>query len=188
MFKQLSCQTKFVSTFSRFQPLNCKTRFRQAHGSLQWLRRDHEQCLQHTCKIILVWINHAASSGRPRQIITEILPSAWCPRRHLIDLISTVSILADEFVGSANSNLSANVVTLFVCVQHANVANVWMEKKQSFAALKCHVSHQLSAKYFPSRLQSKLMRTQSFHKCVVGNLWDAHVHKMGRQHLKPNWF
>ena len=133
MFKQLSCQTKFVSTFSRFQPLNCKTRFRQALGSLQWLRRDHEQCLQHTCKIILVWINHAASSGRPRQIITEILPSAWCPRRHLIDLISTVSILADEFVGSANSNLSANVVTLFVCVQHANVANVWMEKKQSFA-------------------------------------------------------
>ena len=111
-----------------------------------------------------------------------------CPRRHLIDLISTVSILADEFIGSANSNLSANVVPLFVCVQHANVANVRMEKKQSFAALKCHVSHQLSAKYFPSRLQSKLMRTQSFHKCVVGNLWDAHVHKMGRQHLKPNCF
>ena len=98
------------------------------------------------------------------------------PRRHLIDLISTVSILADEFVGSANSNLSANVVPLLASVQHAIVASVRMEKKQAFAALKCHVSHQLSAKYFPNRLQWKLMRTQSFHKCVVGNLWDAHVH------------
>ena len=85
-----------------------------------------------------------------------------CPRRHLLDLISTVSILVDEFVGSANSNLSANVVPLFACVQHAIVANLQMEKKQSFAALKCHVSHQLSAKYFPNCWQSKLMRTQSF--------------------------
>ena len=39
---------------------------------LQWLARAHEQCLKERCKII-----HPASSGRPRQIFTEILPPVW---------------------------------------------------------------------------------------------------------------
>ena len=75
-----------------------------------------------------------------------------CLGKRLIDLISTVSILADEFVGSANSNLSANAVPLFACVRHARVANVRMEQKQAFGALKCHFSYQQLLKYFPVRL------------------------------------
>ena len=50
-----------------------------------------------------------------------------CLRRYLTDLISTVSILADEFVGSANSKFSVNAVPLLACVEHANAANVRME-------------------------------------------------------------
>ena len=49
--------------------------------------------------------------------------SLGCLRKRLIDLISAVSILADECFGSANSNLSA----LFAFVKHAIVANVRME-------------------------------------------------------------
>ena len=33
------------------------------HWSLQWLARAPKQCLQHTCKIIEVWICHAASNN-----------------------------------------------------------------------------------------------------------------------------
>ena len=53
---------------------------------------------------------------------------------------------------------------LFHCLPACNtqLLQILREKKQSFAALKCHVSHQLSAKYFPNCWQSKLMRTQSF--------------------------
>ena len=58
----------------------------QAHGSLQWLTRAHKQCFQHRCKITQVWVHHAASSGRSRQIITEILPPAWVAQEG-IDLI-----------------------------------------------------------------------------------------------------
>ena len=50
--------------------------------------------------------------------------------------------------------------------------------KAIFGALKCHVnvSHQLLPRYSPVRLRSILMRTESAHECIIGNLWGVHVH------------
>ena len=65
----------------------------------------------------------------------DLATGVGCLGKGLIDLISPASILADECVGSANSNFCANA-PLFDSVKHANVAhNVAVRKKNKHIAV-----------------------------------------------------